>query len=390
MSRFLFVVPPFTGHVNPTLSVARALQRRGHVVAWVGYPSVRSLLPEGAELLALDDRDEDDVVGRTRARSKSVRGLESLQFLWEEVLVPLARAMLPGVRSAIAAWCPDVVIVDQQAIAGGLAARLAGVRWATSCTTSAGVVDVLGDLPKVDAWVREQVAMLEREHGLEVSATNNLSPDLVVVFSTQEFAGAARAWPSHFRFVGPSIDDRPDFTPFPFDALGPRPRVFVSLGTVNAEIGERFYATTIEALGDLDVRVVLAAPPELVRGAPPSFLVRARVPQLALLPEMDAVVCHAGHNTVCEALAHGLPLVVAPIRDDQPVVAQQVVASGAGLRVKFGRLSPATLRAAVSQALEDPTLRAAARSIATSFRAAGGADAAAAAIEALAAGSWAH
>jgi MGT family glycosyltransferase len=349
---------------------------------------VRALLPEGAELIALDDRDEDDVVGRTRARSKLVRGLESLQFLWEEVLVPLARAMLPGVRDALTKWSADVVIVDQQAIAGGLAARLEGLRWATLCTTSAGVVDVLSDIPKVDAWVREQVASLEREHGLAVSATNNLSPGLVVVFSTESFVGAAQKWPDHYRFVGPSIDDRQDFTAFPFDELGPRPRVFVSLGTVNAGIGERFYATVVEALRDVDVRVVLAAPPELVTNAPSSFLVRARVPQLALLPQVDAVVCHGGHNTVCEALANGLPLVVAPIRDDQPVVAQQVVASGVGVRVKFGRLSAATLRAAVKQALEDDAMRAAAREIAASFRQAGGAEAAADAIEALAAGTW--
>ena len=43
-------------------------------------------------------------------------------------------------------------------------------------------------------------------------------------------------------------------------------------------------------------------------------------------------VTHGGHNTVCEALAHGLPLVVAPIRDDQPTVAAQVVQAGAGVR----------------------------------------------------------
>ncbi|MGY5079680.1 glycosyltransferase [Streptomyces nigrescens] len=51
-----------------------------------------------------------------------------------------------------------------------------------------------------------------------------------------------------------------------------------------------------------------------------SVLAHRRVPQLPLLERVDAVVCHAGHNTVCETLWHGLPLVVAPIRDDQAVV----------------------------------------------------------------------
>ena len=46
MKKFLFVVPPLTGHVNPTISVARALEARGHEVAWVAHPGkVRPLLP---------------------------------------------------------------------------------------------------------------------------------------------------------------------------------------------------------------------------------------------------------------------------------------------------------------------------------------------------------
>lgn len=43
---------------------------------------------------------------------------------------------------------------------------------------------------------------------------------------------------------------------------------------------------------------------------------------------------------MCEALWHAVPLVVAPIRDDQPVVAGQVTDAGAGVRVRFGRGGP--------------------------------------------------
>jgi UDP:flavonoid glycosyltransferase YjiC (YdhE family) len=50
---------------------------------------------------------------------------------------------------------------------------------------------------------------------------------------------------------------------------------------------------------------------------------------------MSAVVCHGGHNTVCEAVAHGVPLVVTPIRDDQPIIARQVADAGAGIRLHF-------------------------------------------------------
>ena len=382
--RFLFVVPPLAGHVLPTIGVARALEARGHRVAWAAHPRrVLPLLPEGAELVALDDGPSDDVFSPILERSKGMRGLESLQFLWNDVLVPLARPMLPQVGHAIDRWKPDVVVVDHQAIGGALAARRAGVTWATFCTTSASVVDALGDLPKVKAWVTEQLASLERDAGLPPSATPDLSPSLVVVFSTEALVGGEDAWPARYRFVGPSIQDRPDPTPFPWDALTPGPRVFVSLGTVNAEIGGRFYATAMDAFRDVDAQFIVAAPRSLLPNPPPSFLVQERVPQLALLPKMSAVVCHAGHNTTCEALASGLPLVVAPIRDDQPVVAQQVVAAGAGVRVKFGRLSPGALREALMRVLSEPSFREAAKRVRDSFVAAGGAVAAADALEAL-------
>ena len=98
---------------------------------------------------------------------------------------------------------------------------------------------------------------------------------------------------------------------------------------------------------------------------------------------MRLVVSHAGHNTVCETLAHGVPLVVAPIRDDQPVIASQVTTSGAGIRVRFGRVGAAELCTAITTVLDDPSYQAAARRVQTSFTTAGGAAAAADRLEKL-------
>ncbi len=381
MSRFLFIVPPLTGHINPTVSVAHALIASGHRVAWVGHASrVRPLLPPEAELLALDELD----LTALEQRSRAVRGLESLQFLWEDVLIPLAHVMRPGVLRAIASWAPDVAVVDHQALAGAVAATETGVRWATFCTTSASVVDALAALPKVKAWVEAQVHGLFASAGLATASPE--SPSLVVVFSTRALVGHDLAFPAHYRFVGPATVARPDATPFPWERLSDAlPRVFVSLGTVNAESGAPFYAAAVEALGDL--RVILAAPPALVPSPPAHWIVQPRVPQLALLPHVSAVVCHGGHNTTCEALAHGLPLVLTPIRDDQPLVTQQVVRAGAGLRVRFGRVAPGSLREAVLQVLTEPSFREAARRLQSSFAEAGGAQAAAQALITLGDGS---
>jgi UDP:flavonoid glycosyltransferase YjiC (YdhE family) len=106
---------------------------------------------------------------------------------------------------------------------------------------------------------------------------------------------------------------------------------------------------------------------------------------LDLLPHLDAVVCHAGLNTVCEAMLHGVPLVLAPITLDQPVTTEQIVRAGAGVRIDFDTVTPAEVGAALDTVLSEPSYREAARRIGDSFRAAGGAPVAAQRLETLAA-----
>lgn len=392
MARFAFVVPPLVGHTNPTVAVARELTSRGHEVAWIGHGEVvRRLLPENARLVEVGAPGPGaPAASLTTAleRSRTVRGLESLRLLWEDFLVPLARATLPAVHSAVETLAPDVLVVDQQAVAGALVARRTQRPWATFCTTSAGVTDPLSGLPKVKAWVDAQLAALQQEAGLPVLPAGELSPHLLVVFSTAALVGPLDRFPSHYQFVGPSIVQGRTAVPFPFEELAPdRKHVLVSLGTVSADRKDGFYDTVVAAFrDDPSVQIVLVAPEGALATPPPSaarMIVRARVPQLDLLSHLDAVVSHGGHNTVCETLAHGLPLVVTPIRDDQPVVAHQVVTAGCGVRLRYGHLQPEALRRAVHQILEEPRFRAAAQQVRASFAAAGGAPRAATLLEGL-------
>ena len=384
MARFLFVVPPLTGHVNPTIALAQLLAARGHRVAWTGHANaIASLLPPGAELLALDESDVVAQQPAIRARLESARGLLAFKQLWEDFFIPLARGMLAGVDKAVETFRPDVLLVDQQALAGALVARRRGLRWATLATTSATLADSLEALPKVKEWIDDRLESLQVGVGLPPVSDPDLSPRLVIVFSSELLAGAGR-FPPQSRFVGPALEGRPEPTPFPWERLTPGARLLVSLGTVNAARGAPLYRVLAESLAEEPIQVILVAPPEVAGPMPENFLVRERVPQLALLERVTAVLCHGGHNTVCETLAQGLPLLVMPIRDDQPIIAQQVVACGAGLRLRFGRTSAVELREAIQRILSDVGFREAARRIQASFRAAGGAPAAADAVEALA------
>ncbi len=360
MSRFLFVVPPFSGHVNPTIALAAELEARGHAVAWTGIPGgVDPLLPAGARFEPATTIDTAIELSSIADRAPGLRGAAALKFLWEDVLLPMADAMVDGVDAAVDRFAADVLVVDQQALAGAVVAGRRAMPWATSATTSAEMVDPLAGLPLVGAAIRDACVALQVRHGIaEAEAEHTdlkFSPHLVLVFSTEALVGADGPFPDHYRFLGPSIAGRPETVDFPWDRLDPSlAPVLVSLGTLNASAGDRFFAVAAEAFRDQPWQGIFVAPPELVPDPPPNLIVAPRVPQLALLPHLDAVVSHAGHNTVCESLAAGLPLVVAPIRTDQPIIADQVVRAGAGVRLKFTRVRTPDLRAAIASALERP------------------------------------
>jgi UDP:flavonoid glycosyltransferase YjiC (YdhE family) len=377
VSRFLFVVPPFAGHINPTAGVAAELVCRGHQVAWAGASEVLESLVDGEVY--------DCAVGLPRSRPDDLRGFAALQYLWAQVLVPLADDMHSGVEAAVDQFCPDVVVVDQQAIAGALVANRRGLPWATSATTSAGLIDPLAGLPKVAQWLADLLTDLQKRHDDPTAGEDpRFSRELVLAFSTPELVGEELP---NVQFVGPSTGSRQHAASFDWSLLDrDRALVLVTLGTLNADAGIRFLTESLAALQARTDRlqaVVVDPSGSLADQDSADVIVRRRVPQVPLLERANAVVCHAGHNTVCEALDQGVPLVVAPIRDDQPVVADQVVRAGAGVRLRFGKATAAHIGTAIDTVLDDPAYREKADIIRKSFRNAGGSAAAASHLESL-------
>jgi MGT family glycosyltransferase len=377
MSRFLFVVPPLVGHTLPTVALGAELAERGHQVAWAGSAEiVGPLLPHGTRLIPVAAGIGDQTTSQIQHRYQALQRVAAFRFLWVEFLIPLASSMVPGVRAAVDEFHPDVMVVDQQALAGALVARERGLKWATSATMSSELTDQYATMPALGEWARALVIDFQRDFAVSDPVDLRFSDHLVLAFTTEALVGSLEAFPGHYVFVGPSIGARANPPAFPWHWLDPaRQHVLISLGTVNAAAGGRFFATAVEAVAPLADRLqtIMVASADLVGVVEGHVLVRDFVPQLDLLPHLDAVVCHSGDNTVCETLAHGCPLVVAPIRDSQPVVAAQVTNAGAGIRVHFGRVGATELRNAITAVLDDPSYRAAARRVQASFAAAGGA-----------------
>ena len=82
------------------------------------------------------------------------------------------------------------------------------------------------------------------------------------------------------------------------------------------------YETILAALRDEPLNLLIALgfdqDPARLGPLPPHVRVQPTLPQVALLPRCALLVSHGGFNSVKEALAEAVPLVIVPIAGDQP------------------------------------------------------------------------
>lgn len=379
MAKFVFVVPPLTGHVNPTLSIGAALLARGHQVAWISLDQALSAkLPDGGQLLLIQYDQTDDEKKQSEKyldiiSKKVVYGIDSIKFLYEEVLVPLNRHCYKGILALLESYNPDLVIGDHQLFAASIAATQLGLPHATTVTAPAAV-KIVSELPKVHEWEVQQIMALQRELGVTENRPLDCSDLLTLVLTSRYFFGEMDL-PANYHFTGPVLSQRHSGHAFDWDTFhaGRAKKILVSIGTTFDHDHKRaFFQKVIEAFRNEDLTVVVVSDPQLFDTWPQNFMVCQQVPQLELLPHLDAVICHGGHNTVSETLSQGLPLVVIPIAYDQSHVAGRVVRTGAGERLNFNRFKAHHLRDSTYNILNNPAYREAAGRVRQSFTDAGG------------------
>jgi MGT family glycosyltransferase len=390
MAKYAFVVPPFSGHVNPTLCLGSELLKRGNEVAWIGVdPKMKNLLPENGKFLFIaHDYDEQTIMELRKERINTpVYGIESLKMLYEVDLIPLNQFMLEGIMSHLAEYRPDVVIYDCQLFAGGVAAAKLGIPYVSSVTAPASI-KAFDALPKLHEWENNQIIDFQKRNGIPGEIRLEDKADLVLLYTSKLLFGK-KELPSTYQFVGPAIEWRPscyDFDWKHFESMTTRPCILVSLGSIlrdeDKEV-QQFFQKVIEAFKDENLTVIMLSDPSLYREIPANFIVQKRIPQLQILPHLDLVICHGGQNTVVETLSCGIPLIVLPVAYDQSQVASDAVQAGAGLRMKFSRFKPEDLKNTVYEILNDKKYMQNAETIQASFKEAGGIDRAVSLLENL-------
>jgi zeaxanthin glucosyltransferase len=170
--------------------------------------------------------------------------------------------------------------------------------------------------------------------------------------------------------------------PLPFDLPADRPLVFASMGTLLG--GDlKVWRTLANACCKAGAALVLTHGGRLGRDDVASLDVHhaaAFLPYRAVMRHAALVITHGGSNTVLDALACGVPLLLRPVGFDQPGNLARVRHHGVGEELASLR-RPHAIAAQVERLISADDVRARCRKLAEALGRAGGAERAAGIVE---------
>lgn len=436
--KVLAYTSPARGHLYPVVPIMAELARRGHsatLYSLVG--ELGQLAPLGIQATAIDPAIERIEIEDYRERSQ----LSAIRAVFKAFLKRSAFEA-PDLQQAIAEHDPDLLLIDINCWGAASVAEASGRPWAMyspyllplpskdAPAYGPGLRPMGGPLgavrDKIVNRVSERISFqstmprinaLRREHGLGALARFDdllAAPKLLLSLTAEGFEYPHSDWPANVKLVGPmnwsppfnggphdmpaysgALDEdsvpqphspeptssqHPTDAPVWLDELAD-PLVLVTCST-ELQRDKRLLHVALEALPAAGISVLgttAAHDPADFATIPGSKVVRF-VSHDAVLGRAACVVCHGGLGITQKALAADVPVVVVPFGRDQAETARRVEFAKAGMRLSPRRLTPERLLDAVRSAME---CREGAGRVSRAYTAAGGASAAADAMEAI-------
>ncbi|MGV9391610.1 nucleotide disphospho-sugar-binding domain-containing protein [Streptomyces olivaceus] len=366
--RVLFTAATFRSHLYPLVPLAWALRAAGHDVRVAVQPTLVGDVT-AAGLPAVEVGRGPDFMSELKKSIGGGKGGPAAAPSIEQIVVPhirIAEAVVADLLPFARNWSPDLVVADPAAFAAPIVAR--AVRAPLVLHTWGPMPDQLwGDLTSERAvrenWPKDLVAFLDKwnvELGPEYAAlVVDPCPDELLAIRMAK-RQAARYVPYNGAAVTPDWLEEPRR----------RPRVCITWGTTSEFMGADVLKPpllAVEALADLDVEIVAAlgkAGKELLGETREQVRAVDWMPLSMLMPTCDALISQGGPGTVLAAVAHGVPQLVVPQMSAQPLGAELLTASGAGLTLKPDALTAGSVVEAVAELLDGHSVRPAARTLA--------------------------
>ena len=292
----------------------------------------------------------------------------------------IAPAMADGVAELVGRWRPDVIVHEDMELGSWAVAEQLGIPHVTVQTTAWR--------PWIRALGWEALEPLRVRYGLNDSDPDQLWGRAFFTTRPASLRDPEAPLPEVTAELRPIADDRQsdDDAPAeePFPPRDGRPRVVVTLGTINHTQVDVLRALIDGAVAaGAHVVVGLGTDPASLGPVPAGVAVHAYIPMSTVLPEADLVAHHGGSGTMLAALAAGTPMVIVPLAADQPDNGDRCEAAGVARVQSPDGIDAGAAQAAIEAVLADPAYRRRSAEVAAEIAAMPGPDVAVDRIESL-------
>lgn len=393
MSKIIILIEPVEGHFNPFVPIITKLVAQGHeLVCITGSRFKQRVEKIGVSFSPLPtkwDPGEKDAY-EFFPELKNKQGLTQIKHYLKHIMYDQVPEVLCELKNVLARFPADVVICDTFMVAGNWITELGGppsVRLSVLPLSlpGKGIAPFgLGLLPGksfLTKWrnnllniifekllfkdVQTHVNSIRDKVGLPFFdqyffIKGYQIPDLVLHTSIPAFEYARLTMPDNFRFIG-SIPVKPNtvyqMPVWWVDIDLDLPIILLNQGTI-AKNHEDLIRPAIEALTNMPVTVVIV--PSVagqLSNLPKNMHAEAYIPFGNLLPFVNIMISNGGLGGTQNALAHGIPVIIAGATEDKMEVAARVENSGAGINLRQQRPSSVDIKKAVLRILQNPVFK---------------------------------
>jgi MGT family glycosyltransferase len=391
--KIVILIEPAEGHFNPFVPIIKKFVEQGNqVVCMTGSNFKERVEKTGATFHNIpsnwdpEDKDIFDIFPELKKR----RGLSQIKYYLKHILFDQVPDVLNALKEILENFEADVMICDSFMIAGGWMTELGGPPNVRLSVLPLGLSGKnippygLGMLPGKTMLSKLRIRFLSilfekivfndvKRYANKIRQQLNLTPykksifkyayeipDLVLHTSIPSFEYPRKEFPANFRFIGPIIiNPRDDYKkPDWWLELGNGfPVVLVNQGTI-AKDHNNLIQPAIEGLKYEKINVI-AVPVKKgeIRDTPENVHTEPYIPFGNLLPHVDVMITNGGFGGTQNALAHGIPVIIAGATEDKMEVAARIEYSGAGINLKKQQPTSGHIKKAVRMILDDSSYR---------------------------------
>lgn len=314
----MFVNVPWTGHVNPTLTLVHALVQQGYEVGYVITEEWRQKVESaGATFIPYINYLEGelsvtqkDTMCQMAAYTAALRVLDQYDLLIYEAMfflgATLAKQCLKKSIRIFTTFAVNNHVLKLYCIHSNT--------WFILCLKSIR--------KRYTRKVVSHITLQEEDVYLEISRNK---ADRSIVCLAKEFQLFQEEFGDDFCFCGPMLENRNEADNGILSSIKKKKIIYISMGSILRE--EKILRKCIKAFANSEYEIVISLggrKPDKYQQNAENIHVYQYVNQIEILQYASLFITHGGMNSIQEALYYNVPLMVFPINNDQFVNARRV------------------------------------------------------------------